>query len=190
MTQALQGLRVLDLTSGPAGGMATMILADFGAEVLMVQRPAALPDVFASLPAAPMWRRGKQAVTLDLNTSDDLQRLQQLAAAADVFVSNWRIGALQRKGLDFDSMHARHPHLVYCHMSGFGARGAAGKPTRLRTRGGRLQRAACNCSPVWRTDPALCFPRSRSGFMPAPSLLLPEYWPRCCSAAHTAKAGW
>lgn len=123
MTQALQGLRVLDLTSGPAGGMATMILADFGAEVLMVQRPAALPDVFASLPAAPMWRRGKQAVTLDLNTSDDLQRLQQLAAAADVFVSNWRIGALQRKGLDFDSMHARHPHLVYCHMSGFGARG-------------------------------------------------------------------
>lgn len=123
MTQALQGLRVLDLTSGPAGGIATMILADFGAEVVVIKRPPDQPDELASLPAAPMWRRGKQEHRLDLNTTADLERLQELAAGADVFICNWRISALQRKGLDFDSMHKAHPHLVYCHLSGFGARG-------------------------------------------------------------------
>jgi crotonobetainyl-CoA:carnitine CoA-transferase CaiB-like acyl-CoA transferase len=121
--QALAGLRVLDLCSGPAGGIATMILADFGAEVIMIERPEATDDEFLTLPAAPMWRRGKQYLQLDLADDADHERLQQLAAAADIFICNWRPSALQRRGLDFDTMHSAHPHLIYCHISGFGSRG-------------------------------------------------------------------
>ncbi len=123
MTHALDGLRVLDLTRGPAGGMATMILADFGAQVLVVTPPTTQADGLTDLPAQPMWQRGKQTLALDLTNDTDHIKLQQLAAAADVFITNWRGSALQRKKLDFDNMHAAHPHLVYCHLSGFGNRG-------------------------------------------------------------------
>ena len=61
----LTGLRVLDLTLGPAGGIATMVLADFGAEVLKVEPPSG--DPFRSQAAAPMWLRGKQSIVLDLS---------------------------------------------------------------------------------------------------------------------------
>jgi len=118
---ALAGLRVLDLTSGPAGGLATMILADFGAEVLLVERPGG--DPFARLPAAPMWRRGKRTATLDLATDEGLERLHGLAAAADVLVCSGRPSTLTRRGLDFESLHRRHPHLVVAHITGFGDTG-------------------------------------------------------------------
>ena len=121
MTRALEDLRVLDLTSGPAGGIATMILADFGAAVLLIERPGG--DPLTALPAAPMWRRGKRTLSLDLGSSAGLDTLHELCAGADVLVCNWRPGALERKGLDYDSLHIRHPHLVYCHISGFGSRG-------------------------------------------------------------------
>ncbi len=127
MTRALEGFRILDLTTGPAGGIATMILADFGAEVLVIDPPGG--DPLAGLPAAPMWRRGKRTLTLDLGDGAGLERLHELCAGADVLVCNWRTAALARKGLDFDSIHARHPHLVFCHVSGFGSDGPrAGYP--------------------------------------------------------------
>ena len=122
MAQALTGLRVLDLTHGPAGGMATMVLADFGAEVLLVERPG-VTHPLDELPAARMWRRGKQTVGLDLADEQDMATFHELAAGADVLVCNWRPAALARKGLDFERLHQRHPHLVYCHITGFGARG-------------------------------------------------------------------
>ena len=121
MSRALEGIRVLDLTSGPAGGIASMILADFGAEVLTVERPGG--DSLATLPAARMWRRGKRTLSLDLGSEGGSSTLQELCAGADVLVCNWRASALARKGLDFDSLHARHPHLVFCHISGFGSHG-------------------------------------------------------------------
>jgi crotonobetainyl-CoA:carnitine CoA-transferase CaiB-like acyl-CoA transferase len=124
MTTALNDIRVIDLTSGPAGGMASMILADFGADVLTIERPAnENAPGFNELPAAPLWRRGKKLLTLDLKTDDGLNRLQALLAGADVLICNWRQSALVRSGLDYDTMHARHPHLVYCHITGFGASG-------------------------------------------------------------------
>jgi len=121
MTRALEDIRVLDLTSGPAGGIATMILADFGAEVLIIERPGG--DSLAAIPSARMWRRGKQTLTLDLETDDGLDTLHDLCAGADVLVCNWRFSALARKGLDFDTLHARHGHLIFCHISGFGSKG-------------------------------------------------------------------
>jgi len=121
MRQALEGLRVLDLSSGPAAGIATMILADFGAEVLIVARPDG--DPFAHLPAAPLWRRGKHTLALDLDSADGLTSLHALCAGADVLICNWRSSVIDRRGLDWTSIHDRHPHLIYCHLSGFGAMG-------------------------------------------------------------------
>ncbi|MCZ6711881.1 MAG: CoA transferase, partial [Gammaproteobacteria bacterium] len=120
--QALDGIRVLDLTRGPAGGMATMILADFGAEVLLIEQPH-FTHPLDQLPATPMWRRGKQTMPLDLNDDSDLAEFHELAASADVLVCNWRPAALARKCLDYQHMHGRHPHLVFCHITGFGSRG-------------------------------------------------------------------
>ena len=122
MTQALAGIRVLDLTRGPAGGMATMILADFGAEVLLIEKPHST-HILDHLPATPMWRRGKQIMPLDLEDDQDLAVFHELAAGADVLVCSWRTAALARKCLDYQHMHSRHPHLVFCHITGFGSRG-------------------------------------------------------------------
>lgn len=121
MVQALEGIRILDLTSGPAGGIATMILSDFGAEVLMIERPGG--DPMMALPASRMWRRGKRTLPLDLSSEEGLATLDDLCAGADVLICNWRSAALVRKHLDFASVHARHPHLVYCHISGYGSHG-------------------------------------------------------------------
>lgn len=121
MSEVLKGLRVIDLTRGPAGGLATMIMADFGAEVLKVKAPDT--HGLERLAAAPMWGRGKRSVTLDLTADGDRERLLTAMAGADVFLVNWRSASLNALGLDFDSLHAKYPHLIYCHLSGFGSHG-------------------------------------------------------------------
>jgi len=121
MSEALRGLRVLDLSNGPAAGLATMHLADFGAEVLRIERPE--PHPLDELPAAPMWLRGKRSLELDLNDSADLKRFHGLAAGADVLVTSWRTSALARRDLSFEQLHAHHPHLNVCHVTGFGSHG-------------------------------------------------------------------
>ena len=121
MVRPLEDVRILDLTSGPAGGIATMILADFGAEVLMIERPGI--DPMMALPASRMWRRGKRSLPLDLATEDGLATLDDLCAGADVLICNWRFTALERKQLEYASLHARHPHLILCHISGYGSQG-------------------------------------------------------------------
>ncbi|MDP6377847.1 MAG: CoA transferase [Pseudomonadales bacterium] len=127
MPGALSGLRVLDLTTGPAGGLATMHLADFGAEVLLIEHPDG--GTLDNLPAAPMWRRGKRTLTLDLSAENALGHFHALCAGADVLVCTWRSSALARKGLEFETLHQRHAHLIFCHISGFGSHGPlAGLP--------------------------------------------------------------
>jgi len=101
--------------------MAGMILADFGAEVLCIERPGG--NALAALPATPMWCRGKRSLTLNLAEDSDYSIFDDLCAGADVLLCNWRTSALLRKSLDFDSVHRRHPHLIYCHISGYGSRG-------------------------------------------------------------------
>ena len=115
---ALTDLRIVELGSGPVTGMAGMILADFGAEVLRIDRPGG--DPLGQLPAAPMWARGKYHLVLDVSDADDLD---EVLAVADVLICNWRPAALKRKGIDYKSLHDRHPHLVYCHITGFGPGG-------------------------------------------------------------------
>lgn len=121
MTCPLAGLRILDLSRGPAAGIATMILADFGADVLVVERPG--EDPFTRLPSAPMWRRGKHRITLDLDTASDRETFELLCRGADVLVCNWRGAALAKRELDYQAVSQRHPQLIYCHVTGFGNRG-------------------------------------------------------------------
>ncbi len=122
MSEALRGIRVVSLTDGPAGGLTGMILADFGAEVVRVAHPDR-PDPFAAMAAQPMWQRGQQTIHLDLHQHLQRNQFHDLCAAADVLLCTWRPGALSKLGLDHAHIRQTHPHLVYCHITGFGSRG-------------------------------------------------------------------
>ena len=129
----LAGIRVVELAVWVAGPAAGGIMADWGADVIKVEPPSGDPQraVFASLgvrsdiPAPPFEvdNRGKRSVVLDLRTDDGLAALDRLLATADVFVTNLRIGALERLGLDHDAVVARHPRLVYGLVTGYGHHG-------------------------------------------------------------------
>jgi crotonobetainyl-CoA:carnitine CoA-transferase CaiB-like acyl-CoA transferase len=131
--QALAGLRVVELAIWVAGPAAGGLLADWGADVIKVEPPGGDPmrHVFGSLgigaelpnPAFALDNRGKRSVVLDLRDPGDRQRLEDLLATADVFLSNLRPDALDRLDLAPEATRARHPRLVYCSVSGYGLRG-------------------------------------------------------------------
>ncbi len=127
----LGGVRVLDLTQYVAGPYCTQVLADLGATVLKVERPGT-GDVYRR--QGPVFRegesasfltlnRGKRSIELDLGDPAGRERVHELLAEADVLVENMRPGALARHGLDFASLEARHPRLVYCSISAYGQEG-------------------------------------------------------------------
>ena len=117
----LGGLRVLDLSSGPAGGLATMVLSDFGADVLKVEPPGG--DRFRSLAASPVWLRGKRSVALDLASDEGRARLHELARDSDVAVASFRPGSAGRLGADPAALRALNDGLIYCSVTGFGPEG-------------------------------------------------------------------
>ena len=117
----LSDIRVIDLTNGPVGGIATMILADFGADVIKVERPGG--DPFRFLANAPMWLRGKRSVELDLHREVERDRLFTLVETADVVITSYRGHAAVDLGCDYDVLNYRNAGLVYCQISGFGPYG-------------------------------------------------------------------
>jgi len=129
----LAGLRVVELGVWVAGPAAAALLADWGADVIKVEPPAGDPmrGVFGSLgigddmpnPAFALDNRGKRSVVLDLRVPEARDRLEDLLAAADVFVTNLRPDALDRLDLEPEATVARHPRLVYTSVSGYGLRG-------------------------------------------------------------------
>ena len=121
MVKALDGIRIIDLSSGPVAGIATMILADFGADVIKIERPGG--DPFRFLPTSPMWLRGKRSVELDLKRKVEQSRLHFLAQGADVVVSNIRQDSAVGLGADYDVMSVNNSGLVYVHLTGFGKHG-------------------------------------------------------------------
>ncbi|HLZ72014.1 MAG TPA: CoA transferase [Dehalococcoidia bacterium] len=121
MTGPLAGVRVLDLSCGPAGGAATMVLADFGADVIKIEPPGG--DPFRFLAAAPMWLRGKRSLVLDLKANAGVARLHELASDADVAVSSFRPGTAERLSADYATLATVNSRLVYCAITGFGPRG-------------------------------------------------------------------
>src|SRR5215217_749182 len=108
----LEGIRVVDVTSGPVGGIATMVLADFGADVVKVEPPGG--DRFRATAAAPLWLRGKRSVTDDLRTEPGRADLHELVRGADVVVVSGRPSRARRWGIDADAATGLRPDLVHC----------------------------------------------------------------------------
>ena len=129
----MSDLRVIELGVWVAAPSAAALLADWGADVIKVEPPAGDPmrHVFGSLgidsdmpnPAFSLDNRGKRSVVLNLRLHEDRERLEDLLASADVFISNLRPDALDGLGLEPDATVARHPRLVYSSISGYGLRG-------------------------------------------------------------------
>jgi crotonobetainyl-CoA:carnitine CoA-transferase CaiB-like acyl-CoA transferase len=121
MTSALAGLRVVDLSWGLAGALSTLVLADYGADVLRIEPPDG--DVLRGEPAWPFWGRGKQSVVLDLRQADGRATTRRLIERADVVVTTFRPGRAERWRLAYEDFADQHPGLVYASITGFGRRG-------------------------------------------------------------------
>ena len=126
----LAGVRVVDLSRVLAGPYATMTLADLGADILKIEHPAGGDETrtwgppFAGGESAYFLsvNRGKRSVALDLKDPEGLELALELCARADVVIENFRPGGAARLGLDYEAVRRRRPSVVYCTISGFGAR--------------------------------------------------------------------
>ena len=128
----LSGVRVVELGVWIAGPAAGGIMADWGADVIKIEPPEGDPSrmfhaiLGGALPTNPVFEldnRSKRSIVLDLQTDDDLATALELIAGADVFLSNIRTGALERLGLDYETLSEKFPELIYAHISGFGREG-------------------------------------------------------------------
>jgi crotonobetainyl-CoA:carnitine CoA-transferase CaiB-like acyl-CoA transferase len=135
---ALSHLKVLDLSRVLAGPWATQLLADLGAEVIKIERPGAgddtrswgppwLPDATGAPTGESAYylaaNRNKISVTIDMASPEGQEMIRRLAAKADVVVENFKVGGLAAYGLDYPSLAAINPGLVYCSITGFGQTG-------------------------------------------------------------------
>jgi crotonobetainyl-CoA:carnitine CoA-transferase CaiB-like acyl-CoA transferase len=129
--QPLSGVRVLDFSTLLPGPMATLLLAEAGAEVIKIERPGTGEDLRhyeprfgadASIPFA-MLNRGKHSIALDLKAPDAVARLRPLVESADVLVEQFRPGVMDRLGLGYDALAAVNPRLIYCSITGYGQTG-------------------------------------------------------------------
>ena len=152
--QLLQGVRVLDLSRVLAGPWSSQILADYGADVIKVERPEIGDDTRTWGP--PWWgdpadrmsayylstNRGKRSIAIDIATPEGVALVRQLAAEADVLLENYKVGQLARYGLDYASLSALNPRLVYCSVTGYGQTGpmagAAGYDFAIQATGGLM----------------------------------------------------
>jgi crotonobetainyl-CoA:carnitine CoA-transferase CaiB-like acyl-CoA transferase len=124
----LEGVRVLDLSRVLAGPYATMVLGDLGADVLKVEHPERGDDTrhwgppFAGGESAYFLsvNRNKRSIGIDLKDPDGFERVEKLAAGADVMIENWRRGALEKLGLGYEKLKRANPDLIYCSITGFG----------------------------------------------------------------------
>jgi len=135
MKGTLEGVRVLDLSRVLAGPWATQLLADLGAEVIKVEKPGSGDD---TRHWGPPWHehgeekvaayflaanRGKRSVAIDFATEEGAALVRRMAADADVLVENFKVGGLEKFGLDAASLRAEHPRLIYASITGFGQDG-------------------------------------------------------------------
>ena len=140
---ALDGVRILDLSRVLAGPWCTQTLADLGADVIKVERPSrdgaaggddtrgwgppflknAAGEETAEAAYYVGTNRNKRSMTIDIASDDGAELVRTLADKSDVFVENFKVGDLARRGLDAAALLARNPRLVYCSITGFGQTG-------------------------------------------------------------------
>jgi crotonobetainyl-CoA:carnitine CoA-transferase CaiB-like acyl-CoA transferase len=138
MAGPLQGYRVLDLSRILAGPWASQMLADFGAEVIKIERPGSgddtrawgppyMPDASGKATSEAAYfhsaNRGKQSVCIDIAQPRGQDLIRDLVSHCDVFIENFKVGGLRKYGLDYDGLKALNPGLVYCSITGFGQDG-------------------------------------------------------------------
>lgn len=125
----LSGLRVLDLSLQLPGPFCTMMMADYGADVVKVDEPSPrVRNPFAGegwggSPADRYLNRGKRSMTLDLKSEKGKEIFRALAGAADVVIEGFRPGVTERLGVDYATLSEANPRLVYCSISGYGQTG-------------------------------------------------------------------
>ncbi len=130
-TAALAGIRVLDLSRVLAGPFCTMLLADYGAEVIKVEAPGRGDD---TRHWGPPWaggesayflavNRNKRSLTLNLKHEEGRRILRELVARSDVLIENFKVGTTRRLGLDYESLRPLNPGLIYCSITGYGQTG-------------------------------------------------------------------
>ncbi len=131
----LAGLRVLDLTRILAGPTCTQLLGDLGADVIKIERPGTGDDTRGWGPPFLgeaddgesayylCTNRNKRSVAVDLAAAEGQELIRKLAAASDIVCENFKVGGLARYGLDYDSLSAANPGLIYCSLTGFGQSG-------------------------------------------------------------------
>jgi crotonobetainyl-CoA:carnitine CoA-transferase CaiB-like acyl-CoA transferase len=139
----LTGIRVCDFTHGVAGPYTTMLLADLGADIWKIEKPQR-GDATRYMNMTPRFRsaipesggdyflainRNKRSVTIDLGTPEGRDLALRLAAAADLVVSNFRPGVMERLGLGYEAIRTANPRVIYASLSAYGERGPlAGQP--------------------------------------------------------------
>lgn len=134
----LDGIKVIEHATYMAAPGAGGILSDWGADVIKIEPPGGDPirNFFSTIgtdfqdnPVFDFDNRGKKSIILDTRTEDGQKILRELAADADVFLTNVRPGGLSRSGLDYQNLHKINPKLVYCTLTGYGLEGPdADKP--------------------------------------------------------------
>ncbi|QWG22090.1 CoA transferase [Bradyrhizobium sediminis] len=129
LTKSFQGLRVLDFSTTIAGPHCTRMLADMGAEVIKIE--TAEGETMRTRPpvrnmcstAFGQLNIGKNSLVLDLKSPEGIEVVRRLVASTDVLVENFRPGVMRRLKLDYDSLQALNPKLIYCSISGYGQTG-------------------------------------------------------------------
>lgn len=138
---ALSHIRVLDMSRILAGPWAGQMLADLGADVIKVERPARGDDTRGW---GPPWmavsdgsrgeaayylcaNRNKRSLALDITSPQGQEIIKSLAAQSDILLENYKVGGLKKYGLDYDSLKALNPRLIYCSITGFGQNGPYAK---------------------------------------------------------------
>jgi len=138
MPGPLTGFRVLDLSRILAGPWASQMLADLGADVVKIERPGSgddtrgwgppyMPDANGEATTEAAYfhgaNRGKRSVCIDIAQARGQELIRDLARHCDVLIENFKVGGLQKYGLDYASLHPINPKLVYCSITGFGQSG-------------------------------------------------------------------
>src|SRR5512139_108924 len=129
MPQPLSGVLVLDFTTLLPGPLATLLLAEAGAEVIKIERPGGEdmrhyePRFDGESAMFTLLNRGKKSLVLDLKREADRDKLETLIARADILMEQFRPGVMARLGLGYDAVRVINPKLIYCSITGYGQTG-------------------------------------------------------------------
>jgi crotonobetainyl-CoA:carnitine CoA-transferase CaiB-like acyl-CoA transferase len=121
VSQIFEGIRVVDLAQGMAGGLVTMILADFGAEVIRLEPPGG--DPMWEHPAYLLWQRGKKSVEIDWQSDTGRAQARALVEGADIFIETLKPGQAAALGLGYDAVRTANPALIHHSIAPFGQKG-------------------------------------------------------------------